>query len=666
MTSIALPDDDRVAQRMLVSLQGIADLAHVRRPVVSMWRRRFRMGPDAFPRPVEQGSSRPLFDTVEIAEWLETTGHGNNADTPADSAATAAPADLSLANPTHVAELESLILLQAQTGLLAGRPLTAIREDTERVDPDDLSIGSEVEGHLTSGRDWRDFADRIIDAAYSPAGALEVVARRSKAAMPLTGSSAPLSDAAVDLLITLLDVWPLRPVIVSDGVDAELGVRVASTVSDDSALSLARGTHSRRLRRRLMALGIWIAEEDALEGAVRVDRVPHRPDDTDADALNAIDNLSLEMGGNDIAVVIGPARILTDALAPHERGIRADVLRTDRVRAVVRLPAGLVPGATREALALWALGPAPSHLATDERYTAVADLTDVPLTPTRQADLVSDLIASMGTRDQSRARAYRFMSLPRTSSLRARTGALVSRTPPRRGTPNVVELTTRISHAARDLGDDHPDIVIDDGSPSSTAAPALLTDLIGERHARIIPGTRISSEDLGKTGLRVVLSRDLDDPAGIGDDCIDPLTYAEQYPTSQLTQPGDIVFRTGPTTAAWVDHDGSSVVAYPARTLRIRRTDPGGLIPELVAQDIATQPAGPGAWKRWRLRRVPPTSVAPLRQALTEIATTRASLITRLTRLDTYADALVTGIAAGAVTLTMSRPDGNTVAAPEN
>ncbi|WP_431791114.1 hypothetical protein [Microbacterium paraoxydans] len=51
MTTAAAFKNEDMPPRMLVSMQGIADLAHVRRPVVSMWRRRFREGLYAFPAP---------------------------------------------------------------------------------------------------------------------------------------------------------------------------------------------------------------------------------------------------------------------------------------------------------------------------------------------------------------------------------------------------------------------------------------------------------------------------------------------------------------------------------------------------------------------------------------------------------------------------------------
>lgn len=666
MTSNASIQEAPTPPRGLVSLQGIATLAHVQRPVVSMWRRRFRTGTNAFPRPVHTVANRLLFDEDEIAQWLEATDHGNNPDARADAASAATPADLSFAIDADVAELEALIALQGQTGALAGRSATVLGENAGQIDPDDLTLRSEIEQHIRSGRDWAAFVDRIVDAAYSPAGALDVIAQRSKAAATSSGSDAPLGAEATDLLGAFVRAWPQRPLLLGAGIDADLGMQLAAQAHDDTDLTLTSGPQSRRLRRRLQVQGRWLADAEPRPGVLRIDRIPHHADDTDEAALTIVDDLALQLHADDIAVVLGPARLLTDVLPAAAGGVRADVLRTDHVRAIVRLPARLVPGATREALALWVLGAAPLHLPAEDRYTAVADLTDTPLTPTHRADLISDVIASMGPADQLHARAYRFLTRQRTSSLRARRGSLTTLRPARHRTPNAVKLVARLESAQHDLGDDLPPIVIAEHDGETTSPPAPLTDLVRDGHARLIPGTRLSTEHAGDNGLRVIRSHHLDNPSLIGRERIDPLAFAAAHPSAPLTQPGDVVFRTGHTTAAWVDHDGSSVVAYPARILRIRRTDPGGLVPELVAEDIATQPAGPGAWKRWHLRRVPPTAVPALRDALTKIRTVQADLTARLARLDTYTTALVNGTAAGAITLTIGRPDSTTVTAPES
>jgi hypothetical protein len=176
-------------------------------------------------------------------------------------------------------------------------------------------------------------------------------------------------------------------------------------------------------------------------------------------------------------------------------------------------------------------------------------------------------------------------------------------------------------------------------------------ELIKARHLQRIQGVRLDPDLLGSEGFIVVTSSDLDHPASIGRTRIDQLAFAAQNRNAQLTRPGDVVFRTSPTAAAWVDTEGSKVVAYPARVLRITASDPGGLVPEVIAADITGGVAGPGAWKRWMLRRVAPQTIAPLRRALAEIAGTRDELETRAARLTDYAALIVAGATSGTVTM---------------
>lgn len=58
------------APALLMSMPEIAELARVRRPVVSNWRRRHR----DFPAPAGGTAARPLFDPRGVAEWLTATG----------------------------------------------------------------------------------------------------------------------------------------------------------------------------------------------------------------------------------------------------------------------------------------------------------------------------------------------------------------------------------------------------------------------------------------------------------------------------------------------------------------------------------------------------------------------------------------------------------------
>src|SRR3954471_2926397 len=87
-----------------LTLQDIADLARVQRPVVSMWRRRRTVrGVDSpFPKPALREGGGERFDRDEVVAWLEATGRGNNAEARQDAPALSVPAG---------AELEDIVVL---------------------------------------------------------------------------------------------------------------------------------------------------------------------------------------------------------------------------------------------------------------------------------------------------------------------------------------------------------------------------------------------------------------------------------------------------------------------------------------------------------------------------------------------------------------------------
>src|SRR4051794_27831717 len=82
-----------VAQRQTLTLQDIADLARVRRPVVSMWRRRTTVNGRVvlFPQALFSVGGSERFDRDEIVAYLETTGRGNNTESRQDAPATGVP-----------------------------------------------------------------------------------------------------------------------------------------------------------------------------------------------------------------------------------------------------------------------------------------------------------------------------------------------------------------------------------------------------------------------------------------------------------------------------------------------------------------------------------------------------------------------------------------------
>ncbi|UOQ55887.1 hypothetical protein MUN78_09215 [Leucobacter allii] len=642
------------APSLLIDLAGVARLAGVQRPVASMWRSRFASTSDPFPRAVGEKGGRAQFDAQQVADWLVRSGHGNNPEARKDAAASAAPLDFSFADSSAVAELEALIALYTQIEDLDGLTPSRIEEAGAEVDPRDDMLQAEIAAHARRGVPWLEYATHLIDAAYSPSAALTLVTQRHAVSQRAAGSAGRLVTDAITLVVdAVLALVREGDAVILDASDATLSSTLAGKLGDDVSIVLPAEAGSRRVRRQLLVDGHWLtgAEEPKTRSVVAA-RVPSAPGDDVAGILRAVDEVSLSLRDSDAAVVIGPARALVDPVAPTDERARADILRSGRVRGIARLSAGLVDSAARESLAFWVLGAPVGGVPPTERVTAVADLTAISLTSAARADLVSDLIAGMGSRGDLRAHQFRFATFVRTSSLQARSGSLVASATrkPVPATTDTADLPALLDLAADTVRADISPVEITPDShdvPRATSVP----ELIEARHLRRIPGTRLDADLLGPDGLIVVTPSDLDNPASIGRTRIDQLAFAAQNSNAQLTRPGDVIFRTSPTAAAWVDAEGSKVVAYPARVLRITASDPGGLIPEVIAADINGATAGPGAWKRWMLRRVAPRTLAPLRRALADISTTREDLEARASRLTDYADLIVAGATSGAVTM---------------
>jgi hypothetical protein len=645
---------------LLIDLAGVARLADVRRPVASVWRTRFASATDPFPQVVSEKGGRALFDAMSVAQWLTRTEHGNNPDAIADAAASAAPADFDFADASHVAAVDGLLALRAASGEpVGGLTVGELQRRAVVADPCDSCLVSEVSAaHKT----WVEWADLLADAAYSPIQASLLLERRHGATTSTAGSSGPLTADAEALLVALtkaLTVDRQAELVVSAMITPSIVSEVVSQVSNDVEVVVPSLPEGRGIRRRLLCEGLVLPARRSLPDARRlyIERLPSGSARSTSEILHTVDELVLGMRDHDRAIVLAPAVVLVESISPADGLARTDVLRSGRVRAIVKLPTGLVTSAPREALALWVLGRETGDLPVADRFTAVADLTDAALTPASRADFTSDLLAAMGSASDVRAHAFRFTRLVRTTSLLASRGTLIrGERAPALAIRSTRDLPALLDQALADLGEDAP-LLAPAAVPAPTVPSAQVEELIAERHLRLLPGTRVALDEFSESGLVVVGVEDLDDPASIGDRRIEPLVFAARHPSARLTVAGDVVFRTAPSAKAWVDPDGSKVVAHPARVLRIRGANPGGLVPELVAADIDHSASGPAAWRRWRLRRVAPSVAEPLRVAFLDLSTRREALARRIKALDSYAELLSAGVVSGAVTLTAHAAD---------
>lgn len=682
-------------QSLRMTLTDVAALAMVQRPVVSMWRKRSRGGPLPFPSAVAQANGIELFDAGDITDWLQATGRGNNPDAAGDAAAfarLAEPVDGPPRDSRRTLDgLTSLLALKVITGRALGRSSTAeLLDAADEADPDDVFLYSELEAVGSALPGLAAFADRLADSAFSAPAAFEKLLTHRFTSGLREQSDTALTDAALKLvsstaleLAAALDGKPLFVDSTPGGSDVLLSIAEQDRESGCVSFLAADydGGAARFARRRLAVHGAESATVKVdPKGAFTVSgpavHVAQYPAPGDAGLgtkgiLLGIENIVLQMDDSQRAVVIAPARVLCDALSGEAGNLRAGLLRSGRVRAIVRLQPGLLRAKPREPQALWVLGPSFAEVPIADRWTMAADLSTVTLTLDVSQDLISDAVASMGDRATIRAHSFRFARLVQTRSLLAGDGSLVVIPPPRSTTAvhgteaalRIEELVEALSGGSAAPGLRPPALPAVHLAPSGASrGTATVQELINTGNIKYLKGIRIDEADLnGKTGSRILGREELLDPHNIDARFITLLDYAAKYPAGRLTEPGDVVFCTSPRPAAMVDAEGGAVVVFPARILRVDRGDPGGLVPAAVVRDITRLDPADKTWRNWRLRRTPDAQRRPLSDALKALQHEQAQARERLRQLEELATLITDGVAGGSLTLT----DPSTHAGPE-
>lgn len=668
---------------LLLSLPDIARLADVQRPVVSMWRRRSVVTGHPFPDPVDVVRGKERFDAIQVVDHLVSTGRGNNPQVRDDVAAFAELRAMSQLPETLVIDgMSSLLCLKQITGELLGEiPPTSLLGLVSDADPGDTLLAREIQALGADLSTLAAHADALADASYTTVAAFELLLSRW-AGRTLPGyASVALRDDARRLVALaakgLADGAVLTTPVFVDPTSggSDLLLSVAAPYGEGSPPSVRTGTDDSRAERLTQRrLRVHDIHREALEieadgsfqtsgEAVVVAQLPPpgRPAMSDLELLTTVENIALQMDDDQRAVVIAPASVLTDRLTTSELDLARDaILRTGRVRAAIRLPQGLVVHSPRRAMAMWALGPAHRKVPVGNRWTVIADLSNRTLTAPVITDLVTDVVASMGDEALVRAHAFRFARRVPTTQLLLGRRALVERVvrEPRRSLSAGAELSLRIEQLTGSL---EPSVLTGlavDAVPAPDDDPIeriafTLEDAVRTRRCRMIPGNRVDVADLSSTtGAAVLGVPELIGDNPIGHRQVDRLSFGGAYPSARFTEPNDVVFCTSPRPAALVDEHGGSVVASPARVIRIKNTAPGGLLPRVLAADINAVEPQAKHWRLWRLRRTPDDQREALEAALAEIELARSAARRRLVDLDHLAAALTEGVTTERLTIT--------------
>ncbi|NEA85145.1 hypothetical protein G3I38_00365 [Streptomyces sp. SID7958] len=614
-------------------MSDIAAFARVKRPVVSTWRRRH----GDFPVAVSESSGRPLFDGTQVAEWLVTSGLGN-ADPKELRSELALFGIIALRDRFTswqlVETLGSLLCLRH----LDGRPLTestdglpadagaddalwsAVLHRAERIDAEDDFALWELRSLDATAAPLIRLAEDLVEAAYDERGAYEwLLAARSRlgldslAADAVTPELGRLFTQLTDLRVRLEHGESL---VLADP-HARAGDLLATLLDDtddrERVTVLAADTDERLVRitrRRLLLAGVSELDLDVQTGPdleehladpdIVVTQLPYRPGESRSvlTALTEVEYVAELLRPGCTAVVLGPADALVDGLKDTEASqFRSALLRRNIVESVIALPGGVLPFRPGYRPALWTLTRSP--VAEAEGKVLLADISSEQLTADVRVRLAEDVLLwraeGFRTLDGHDPRYGRVVSVANLD--RAFGGPLTPPAPPvsviwsdkvKERPALIAEAEAHLERAAADAR------AYEDGQGPYRGNVLRRVDrlprritlgrLITGRRVVKLPGHRVDDRHLTADGHHTVLGpEELTGERAVGARRIDRLVLAAEYDRVALTEPGDVVYTLTPRLGLYVDHEGFSVVAFPARVLRVNPDVLRPLTPRVLA-----------------------------------------------------------------------------------
>ncbi|WP_405991130.1 hypothetical protein [Streptomyces sp. NBC_00986] len=612
-----------------ISYAEIGTLAQVQRPVVTTWVRRHA----DFPEPVAYEGASPLFDGGEVAEWLLSTGRGN-----AGSDQIQAEWVLHTLSAWRRA-IPARTLVDTVTALLCLRrlldeplselPWRTILERAAETDFEDAYLHRELRDLPDAERQGpllAVLADQLTEAAYTPADALERVmdARRRlgcddlAADEPIPLVSRVMAHLSGIARLNEREQGATAAVLYPRSGDLLVALREAVSDAEGMPFFLSADPMPdlvRLARRRLMAQGVQEYEMDLVDGEelatddwgdphVVVCALPYEAAETRSPlaVLHSLQDLTDLLAEDCTAIALGPADALVRPLPARGEAdrLRRDFLEQHLLKAAISLPEGVLPFRPAHRTAIWVLHRTPEARRTGQ--VLLADLSSRTLTAQALETLAEDIdiFRDAGWRSDGRHEPRNAVIVPATTLTGAPGTAFTPqhRSHADRYTRTVVERPARISEtelrlqqltdATRSALDHAPTIRAnavlrpDDQPTRRTTVARLLKD----RRLRRLPGHRIAAEHLlteGAGHYTVLTAAEITGSAPVDSHRIDRAVLLNTYEHAYFTEPGDIVVTATPSFGAYVDDEGLSVVAFPARVLRVRADAEHPVRPRVLA-----------------------------------------------------------------------------------
>ncbi|WP_394215257.1 hypothetical protein [Brachybacterium vulturis] len=644
-----------------LTMQSIADLTQVRREVVSVWRSRSTGSDHPFPPPLS--AEDLLFDTGEVAAWLEATGRGNNPE---------APVEVLL----HSSQFEQLREdLDATSTLLlvhdlVGGPLSTLTAGEVLAGTAAYELGALVaREHLAELLERTALVraiDELAEAAFSGRGLLDrLITSFAQSDGPWAGEALTPAGTSVllEVLRGLLDQAPFRLDPQGRG-GLLLATALSALLSDERqpAFGLDDPEVQEPVTRAAMRMLAAHAGPDAVgpasDGAPHLALCQHQDVPDPHAFFTQVESVLLDLGPQDAAVVIGPCELLVDGITDEQvRAARHRLLLPTPqspapLRYAARLPKGLSRFGGRRRLALWVFGTAVPHAGTD--WTVYGEHADTSLDASSRAAIAADVTAALTGGTALTAHAFlRSTRLATPALLRRRDLVLTPFSRPERSGGESLARLWELDDGM--LGQTLSLLATGEDGADPTVAWADALD----GFAREIRGTRLPPDAIGAPAagsVAVIGPQEVRDPQRLGDRAIDRLVLEKVAARSTFTAPGDVVFTAEGGVAAFVDTAGGHVLQAPVRALRCLpepRRD-RVLHPQALAADIAGQE---GRDRRtWRLRTVPAEAVPALDAAALRLQERRAELRRQLSTLDHLEDELIQAVAAGTLAATITTP----------
>ncbi|WP_106399970.1 DNA methyltransferase family protein [Actinocorallia populi] len=676
---------DMRSEPLLMTMAEIAELAGVQREVVSTWRRRH----PEFPAPVPDGHAVPVFNGQDVADWLIETGRAKRDQVDPDLRLYALAR---LAEETGGQELvvllTALICLRHLNGdepLDDGEPglrarLAALAAEH---DPADAMVRSEIERLPDLG--LAGVADDLVEAAWGCRNAIERLMDKRNRLGALWLSQDVLAPELVGLMVELSGARELaRTLGVVRVTDPHAGpgdllIAAVDQVGEvgfiDFALAEDEQWAARLALRRLTVHGVGArlldgdgpTDEETGPGVI-VTRFPYQPaeDRSATSMLMRLDEIAIGLAPRETAIVLGPDDVLAGALKPFSDAKRARdaTLRSGMVEAVIRLPAGLMPYRPGYATALWVM----SNTGEPGDEVLLADVSDRTLTRGLAAALIEDVVTWRRPGYQADAHTRDYCRPAKVDDLVASQRALSLRLlpTPRQYREDVPLRIARVRELESELFalaaiERQP---VRSGLQHAPFRPPVtqpIAALVRSGRLKLTNGFRpVPAEAISGDGQhRIIGSPEL---TGTGRHWGVDTDYVAHQPRLRLTEPGDVVVTTKPFLAAQVDHNGFSIVEFPARVLRVPKKEPQ-LTPRVLAALLNHAPTGGRAAGAVRGRRLEdheipllPAEVARhLDDVLADVERRQRTAQTELDALAEFARIAVTGLGDGTLTLDPER-----------